>query len=444
MQSWPASDQTPLSSAYERTAPKPINAPMLDGSIRADVAIVGAGFTGVSTALHLAKRGVSVVVLESKEVGWGGSGRAFGQVVPYAKHHEDHIYSTFGPEYGERLIDLLATGPDVIFGLIDDHQIECEPVRTGLLFAAHTKSAAARLEKRAAFWRARSQPVEILESSSLESIVGSRYYPAALIDYRGGCVNPLGLARGLAKIAIVAGARIFENSRAAKLSRGGRHWRLNTERGEVVAESVVLATDAYTDELWPGLRQTIVPVRAYHVISAPLSENLRNSILPDGQSLTDSRRLYSGIRVRPDGRLHMSIDGPPFSNRGSAFQRLATTRVRNLFPQTDDLHWEEQIAGWVGISADQYPRIHKLDQGLFGALGLSGRGIAFGTLLGGELAKRVLGRPESECALPLTTLQPLPSPALTRLMVYGLINLYRIMDRVELNGGYVRPTSQRN
>jgi glycine/D-amino acid oxidase-like deaminating enzyme len=441
MLSWPVSDQTPLSSAYERTAPNPINAPALESSIRTDVAIVGAGFTGTSTALNLAQRGVSVAVVESKEVGWGGSGRAFGQVVPYAKHHEDHIYSTFGPEYGERLIALLATGPDIVFKLIEDHKIACEPVRTGLLFAAHTKAAAARLEKRAAFWQARSQPVEMLESSSLESVVGSRYYPATLIDYRGGCINPLGFVRGLANVAISAGAQIFENSRATKISKDGRHWRLETERGEVTAESVVLATDGYTDELWPGLKQTIVPVRAYHVLSSPLSENVRKSILPGGQSLTDSRRLYSGIRVRPDGRLHMSIDGPPFSNRGAPFERLATERVRNLFPQTDDLNWEEQIAGWVGISPNQYPRIHKLDEGLFGTVGLSGRGIAFGTLLGGELTKRVLGLPESECALPLTPLRALPSPPLTRLMVHGLINLYRIMDRVELNSGYVRPAS---
>jgi glycine/D-amino acid oxidase-like deaminating enzyme len=441
MLSWPVSDQTPLSSAYERTAPKRINAPKLESGIRVDVAIVGGGFTGISTALHLARRGVSVAVLESNQVGWGGSGRAFGQVVPYAKHHEDHIHSTFGPEYGERLISLLATGPDTVFGLIEDHKIACEPVRTGLLFAAHTKAAAARLEKRAAFWQARSQPVEMLESSSLESLVGSRYYPAALIDYRGGCINPLGFVRGIANVAISAGVKLFENSRATSVSKEGRYWHLKTDHGEVTADSAVLATDGYTDELWPGLKQTIVPVRAYHVISSPLSENVRRSILPGGQSLTDSRHLYSGIRVRPDGRLHMSIDGPPFSNQGAAFERLATSRVRSVFPQADELLWEEQIAGWVGISPDQYPRIHKLDEGLFGSVGLSGRGIAFGTLLGGELANRVLGRPESECALPLTPLRALPGPLATRLMVYGLLNLYRITDRVDLSRGYVKPAS---
>ena len=441
MLSWPASDPTPVPAAYANAGPPGINAPALDATIHADVAVVGGGFTGLSTALHLVQRGVSVAVVESREVGWGGSGRAFGQVVPYAKHHEDHIYSTFGANYGERLIDLLATGPDLVFGLIEKHKIDCQPVRTGLLFAAHTKSAAANLEKRAKFWQARSQPVELLDSAPLESVVGSNYYPIALMDYRGGCVNPLGYARGLAKLAISAGAQIFENSRATALSRNGQGWRLKAGNGEVLADSVVLATDGYTDSLWPGLGQAIVPVRAYHVLSAPLSENLRKSILPGGQSLTDSRRLYSGIRVRPDGRLHMSVDGPPFSNDGTAFKQHATARVQNLFPQVGDLPWEEQIAGWVGISSDQYPKIHPLDDGLFGVVGLSGRGIAFGTLLGTELTKRVLSLPESECALPLSPLRLLPNPALSRLMVHGLINVYRILDRVELSSGYVRAAS---
>ena len=227
----------------------------------------------------------------------GGSGRAFGQVVPYAKHHEDHIFHTYGPEYGERLIDLLGTGPDVVFSFVDKHKVECEPIRTGLLFAAHTVAAAGRLEKRAKFWQARSAPVEILEFDTLERVVGSRYYPLALLDKRGGCVNPLGYARGLAKAAIEKNVKLFEQSRVTGIHRQDNRWLLKTASGEVLADFVVLATDGYTDDLWPGLRNSIIPIRAYHIVSSPLSENLRRSILPGGQSLTDSRRLYSGICI---------------------------------------------------------------------------------------------------------------------------------------------------
>lgn len=437
----PITDRTPLASAYARTA-APLRAPVLEQSLRTDVAVVGAGFTGLSTALHLAQQGTSVVIVEANEVGSGGSGRAFGQVVPYAKHHEDHIYTTFGPEYGERLINLLATGPDLVYGLIEKHRMECEAIRTGLLFAAHTPASAKRLEKRARFWKDRAQPVDLLEGEALERVVGSSYYPTALMDHRGGCVNPLAYARGLAKAAVAAGAVLFENTRAVELSRGDKRWRLRTGSGEIIADTVVLATDAYTDELWPKLSASIVPIRAYHILSAPLSENLRKSMLPGGQSLTDSRRLYSGIRVRPDGRLHLSVDGPPFSNSGKAFAGRGLERVRKLFPQAEDLKWEEQVAGWVGVSPDQYPRIHHLASGVYGVVGLSGRGIAFGTLLGTELAKRISGKPESECAMPLSPLRALPPPAITRLLVRGLISLYRILDRVELSSGYLKPAAQ--
>lgn len=441
MTSSPITDQTPVPSVYANGASSPLGAPQIKESLNVDVAIVGGGFTGLSTALNLAKKGISVAVLEAKQVGWGGSGRAFGQVVPYAKHHEDHIFKTYGPEYGARLIDLLATGPDIVFDFIDEHKVVCEPIRTGLLFAAHTKAAAEKLEKRAKFWQARSAPVEILESDALERVVGSRYYPLALLDKRGGCINPLGYALGLAKAAIEQKVKVFEQSRVTGIQRKDGRWLLKTMAGEVAAESVVLATDGYTDDLWPGLRNSIIAVRAYHVVSSPLSENLRRSILPGGQSLTDSRRLYSGIRVRSDGRLHMSVDGPPFSNDGNAFARRGTARARALFPQLDEPVWTEQVAGWVGISSDQYPHVHQLDKNLFGVVGLSGRGIAFGTLLGIELARRVMGAVEQDCALPLSPLRSMPGFKFTKPLVGALINLYRVLDGVELRQGYVRPAA---
>ena len=438
MESSSTTDLTPVPPIYAGGTTPPLQAPQLQARIETDVAIIGAGFTGLSAALNLAKRPVSVTVLEAREVGWGGSGRAFGQVVPYAKHHEDHILQTYGPEYGPRVIDLLATGPDVVFDFIAKHNVACEPVRTGLLFAAHTGAAARKLEKRAKYWQARSAPVEILEGEALERVVGSSYYPLALLDRRGGCINPLGYAYGLAKAAIAQDVRLFEQSPVISIARSGTRWILKTPAGEVSAQSVVLATDAYTDHLWPGLRSAIIPIRAYHVVSAPLSENLRRSILPGGQSLTDSRHLYSGIRMRPDGRLHMSVDGPPFSNGGNAGYGLGTARAEALFPQLDGIAWENQVSGWVGVSHDQYPHVHRLADGVFAGIGLSGRGIAFGTLLGSELAKRVMGAPERDCALPLSPLRPMPGFMFTKALVWALINYYRIADRRELRSGYVR------
>lgn len=433
----PLHDTTPLPTPYANGASGPIGAPALADKIGADVAIVGGGYTGLSTALHLGEAGIASVVLEAKEVGWGGSGRAFGQVVPYAKHDHRHILHQFGPDVGERLIALLAQGPDVVFGIIKRHAIACDAVRHGLLFAAHTPSAAATLAERARFWQARGAPVSFLDRARTAVLTGSRYYPAALLDERGGCVDPLAYARGLARAATSAGATLFERSRALALARDGSRWIITTEHGRIEAGTVVLATDAYTDDLWPGLRQSLVPLRAYHVASAPLSENVRRTVMPGGQSLTDTRRLYSGIRLRSDGRLHVSTDGPAFSNDARAAVDKATRRVLDLFPQLVGVAWEKEVAGWVGMSADQYPHLHSLASDLWAAVGLSGRGIAFGTLLGRELANRIAGRREQALAMPVTPLQPIAVRPFARPLIGGLMNWYRFLDSRELSRGYL-------
>jgi glycine/D-amino acid oxidase-like deaminating enzyme len=430
-------DLTDLPATYLRTAPD-FRAPELVEDISVDVAVVGAGYTGLSTALHARQAGLSVAVLEARAVGWGGSGRAFGQVVPYAKHDHTHVLQTFGREYGNRLIDGLGAGPELVFDLIARYAIDCEADKTGLIFAAHTPAAARDLEAKARFLQTRGVGAEVVDASETERLIGSRYYKTALIEPRGGTINPLAYARGLAQAVGAADALIFEHSRATAVRREGSRWVVATKKGRVAARFVALATDAYTDDLWPGLRQTLIPLRAYQIISAPLSDNLARGILPGGHPVTDTRRLYSGIRKRTDGRLHLSIDGPVFDISGHASVAAAKRRAREVFPRLGALEWREEVCGWVGMTADQYPHLHRLDDGVFAAVGLSGRGIAFGTLLGREVIRRILGKPEQEMLLPLTPLRPIAVRPFARPLVGALINWYRVRDRVDLARGYVR------
>lgn len=434
----PLDDAMPVGATYERSSRAPLGAPALDTRKRADVVVVGAGFTGLSSALHLAEGGASVVVLEATETGAGGSGRAFGQVVPYNKHGESAILERFGAERGQRLIDLIASGPDLVYGLIAEHGIECEAVRTGLLFGAHTAANTAWLERRARFWQTRGQGVEMLDREAAEKLTGTRYYPHMLLDRRGGTVNPLGYCRGLAAAAVASGAVLHEHSRAASLRKRDGGWTVETAGGAVEAEQVVIATDAYSDGLWPGLAKSLVPLRAYHLVSMPIEERFRSMVLPGRQSLTDTRRLYSGIRVRPDGALHLSCDGPAFRNDARAFREKISRRVADLFPALPEVVWQEEMAGWVGMTYDQYPHLHSLAPGVWAAIGLNGRGIAAGTLLGVQVAGRVLGRPEADLAYPVTPLAPVRVRPFTRALVGSLMNAYRIADAIELRGSYLR------
>jgi glycine/D-amino acid oxidase-like deaminating enzyme len=427
----PVSDGTALPLGYQGAAPA-LCCPALAGTHRVDVAVIGAGFTGLSTALHLVQAGVSVTVLDGREVGWGGSGRAFGQVVPYFKPSDAQVQADWGPDWGERMVRGAGAGPDLVFDLIARHGIACEHARGGLIFAAHTPRAEPGLESRARFWEHRGVAVSMLHGDTLAAETGTRFYRTGLLDPRGGTLNPLAYARGLARAVLAAGGVIYENSPALSLARNGPVWQVRSSAGELLASQVVLATDAYTDGLWPGLRRSIVPLRAYQFVSRPLSDNLRRTVLPGGQALSDTRRLYSAIRLRPDGRIHASAYGPALRSDAAANPALATQRVQALFPHLPPPAWDSTVAGWVGMTADHYPHLHRLAPGLLAAIGLNGRGIALGTLMGREASLRVLNRPEGEWMMPDTPLRPIRAKPVLAPILSGLLTYYRALDGMDL------------
>jgi glycine/D-amino acid oxidase-like deaminating enzyme len=429
----PEMDAAPLPATLARRGAPPLRAPVLQGTADVEIAVIGGGFTGLSTALHALQAGRSVALLEGREIGWGGSGRAFGQVVPFTRHSEAALLRILGPTWGPRLMQGAAAAPNLVFDLIDRHGIDCDAVRTGLIFAAHGRRAIPRLEARCRFWQARGADVDMLRGNALHEMVGSAFYEAALLDHRGGSVNPLALARGLAAAVREAGGAVFEGSRATRLlPLGGGGWQVEAAEGAVRAGQVVLATDAYTDDLWPGLRRALMPLRAYQLVSAPLSDPWRNRILPGGQALTDTRRLYSGLRLRPDGRLQISVGGPILDARGNPSLAGAERRIRDLFPDMGLPQWEEAVAGWVGMSRDQLPHIYRLAPDLHAATGLSGRGIALGVSLGRDVAMRLLGSPEENWMLPDTDSAQLPPVPFLRLLMPGLMAANRLMDRFQI------------
>jgi glycine/D-amino acid oxidase-like deaminating enzyme len=427
----PTDDPCPIPDFYASFAPAAPASNPLDGSHRTSVAIVGAGFTGLSTALHLAERGIASIVLEAKEIGWGASGRNFGQVVPYFKHDQDHVLRHFGPETGERLIAAAGNAPDLVFNLIERHAITCAPVRNGLIFAAHSPTARESLAKRTAFWQRRGAPVEMYDGQEAAGFIGSNFYAACSIDRRGGTINPLAYVRGLAAAARKAGGTIATRTPVTSLGRVGNEWRLTTPRGDVIADTVVLATNAYTESsLWPGLRQSIIPMRSYQLASRPLSENVRGSILPRHQPLTDTRLLFSGVRLHPNGRLQASADGPAFHGSGAAFVTKLNRRLGAIFPQIDALDWEYRWNGWIAMTLDRYPHLHALAPGLWAGLGYSGRGIGLATVMGREIAGRIAGVAERDLVLPVTPLKPRWITRAARPLVNSLLTYYRLQDAI--------------
>ncbi len=416
-------------SLWAKTAPPAPDLPTLSGEVEADVVIVGGGFSGLSTALHLAEAGASAVVLEAAEPGWGASGRNNGQVIPtLTRADPDDLVALWGQQKGEQFVRVLRDSADLLFGLVAKHGIDCEAVQNGWVQPAHRKSRLAMSAKRAEQWGRRGAPVELLDRDRSEAITGSPYWYGGWQNRSGGRINPLALARGMARAAVASGARVYKGTPATGLTQAGDRWRVTTPRGSVVAKRVVLATNAYSDGLWPKLAQTIVPIRSYQMATQPLSENLRRSILPDGHALSDTQGDLYFFRQDAQGRL---VTGGALVFDVDSERRLKariSERLQRVFPQIGPVTFDHVWWGYIGMTPERLPRLHELAPGVVTWIGCQGRAVALGTAMGKELAQYGLGRPADELPIPLSPLRPLPFHAAVRTLARGMLLLYRWRD----------------
>ncbi len=414
-----------LWAATARPAPE---TPPLVGEAEADVAIVGGGFTGLSAALHAAEGGAKVVLVETAEPGFGASGRNGGQVIPGLKLSPNEVAARFGAERGERLNAYAGGVADLVFDLIERHGIDCGAFRGGWLQGLHSSKALPDAESRVGQWQARGAPVTLLDRGETERLSGARGYIGAVCDARGGTLNPLGYARGLAAAAIKAGARIHGASPATGLSPGAEGWRVTTPQGSVRAEQVLLCTNGYTGGLWPGLRQSIIPLFSYQVATRPLGDNLRKTIMPEGHALSDTRRLLNYCRLDPEGRLVVGGRGAYRDTSEPRYFAPVATALRRLFPHVEEESFEFYWGGKIALTASHLPHFAELAPGLTAALGYNGRGVAMASATGKELAKRVLGTPLDELPFPERPIKPIPLHALRRPVLSALVAWKRFRD----------------
>jgi glycine/D-amino acid oxidase-like deaminating enzyme len=425
----PLQDTAPRCLYLDTARPYVPSAP-LDRDIRVEVAIVGGGYTGLSTALHLAERGHAVALLEAREPGWGAAGRNGGQVNAGLKHEPDTVERDLGTVYGSRLVRLAGEGPDLLFRLIERLQIQCEAHRAGTLRVVYQPRHADWLRASVGQWQRRGVALELWDGPRVAAATGTGRYLAAAFDPRGGSVNPLGLARGLAAAAIRAGCSLHDGTPALRLERQGNGWCVVTPRGRVCAGSLVLATDGYSDDLWPGLRTSVVPIYSAIIATAPLPAALVATILPGGESAYESGNSIVYYRRTPDNRLLMGGRGP---------QRDATERgdyahlVRyagKLWPALAAIEWTHWWNGQFALTPDFYPRLHAPAPNLFIGLGYSGRGVALGVAMGAELAAAASGAPLDSLALPVTGVRRIPFHRFWRAGVAGRLAYARLLDRI--------------
>ncbi len=388
---------------WELTAPPAPQTQTLSGPMEADVVVVGGGFTGFSAALHLAERGTKVVLLEGREIGFGGSGRNVGLVNAGMWTMPDELPGVLGQLYGDRLLDLLGNAPKLVFELVQKHAIDCEINPAGTLHCAIGRSGLEELEARAEQWSRRGAPVTLLDAAETARRVGTDAYAGSLLDMRAGTIQPLAYVRGLAKAAIAAGVQVFTASPVTGAERSGSRWTVKTERGSVSADWVVVATNAYTVAPWAEVRAELVHLPYFNFATTPLSPALQKKILPGREGAWDTAEILSSFRYDRLGRLVFGSVGALRGTGTAIHKAWARRALKKLFPEIGEIAFEAEWYGKIGMTADNLPRFHRLAPNVIGFSGYNGRGIAPGTVFGKVLARHIAGElAEGDLPLPVT------------------------------------------
>jgi len=426
----PQATPFPLSpSLWAATAsPAPDTQPLAE-SADAEVLVIGGGYAGLSTALHLAERGIRPLVLEAREIGFGGSGRNGGQVIPGLKHDPDELMRMYGPEHGERLVRFAGQTADLVFGLIERHGMDVPRRRAGWIQGAHTPAALAVAHGRAAQWARLGAAVRQLDRGEVAELLGTQRYLGGWVDERAGCIQPLSYARGLARAAMQAGARIHTDTPVTRLARENGRWVATTALGtRVRADRVVMCTNAYGGGLWPGLRQSIIDVQTFQVATQPLPQPLRDTLMPQGHVCSDTRNLLLYFRLDHQGRLLMGGRGPFREPRGPQDWAHLERVVAKLFPQAAGVPFEYRWCGRVAVTRDYLPHLHEPEPGLLVDLGCQGRGVGLQTAMGQAMAEYVATGDVRALPVPVTPIRPFPLYPLRRLYVNAVVTWYRLND----------------
>lgn len=379
----------------------------LETNLQCDVAIVGAGFTGLNAALRLAKSGLSVCVLEKNNIGFGASGRSGGQVNLGLNLAPSQLVARFGPEKGKRLIDLVLRTPDSVFDLIELEKMDCHPVSNGWIQGAINDSLVRSQQVLADEYSPYGFEFEQLNKLEVEDRTGSSLYKAGLFCAKAGSVQPLSYTRELARVAISYGASVFTESSVTGIAQQADGWRLSTLKAEVRARKVLICTNGYTEadtgNLTRSLHRKVVPVRSVLVATEPLSSNLRETVLPNQVTFVDKRRLILYMRYDHEGRLCIGDRGPMRDTFVDKDFDGVKRRALMVFPQLENVSWQYQWGGRVAVTKNSLPFIHEIAPGLVAGMGYNGRGVGMGTMIGQSMADAIIGD-SWECSdFPVTT-----------------------------------------
>ena len=395
---------------YATAAPAPDTAE-LEGTIKVDVCIVGGGYTGLTTALELAKSGTSVVLLEKEEIGFGGSGRNAGHCTPTFTHYSlPELRSMLGEPWAERLIARQTRANDRVSSMIRQYQIQCEWQRNGYVMGALYPGLMKTIEEKVRTYNAVGAKTRAIGRDEVAAITGSPRFHGGWLHEEAGHLNPLGYSRGLARAVIQEGGVIHTDSPVTGCERVAGGWAVSTPKGKVIADKVIFATGAYTVGGWPKLDRTFKIQRVFVAATQPLSDDERLSVLPRNTTIHDGRGDIYVYKYNAEGRIVASMF--PMGRRGRDMdytRQVMSDRLKWLHPQIkQEIRWEYFWFGELDMQYRTIPRLYDLAPGVVALTGLSGRGVPTGSMLGGILSEWALDVPEQDLSLKVEPLHKAP------------------------------------
>ncbi len=390
-----------LWQATRHQSPSTIADNQLQDQIEVDVAIVGAGFSGLSCALHLAQQGVKVAVLEAANIGEGASGRNVGLTNPGLWIMPKETESLLGAKAGQKLNQFLIDAPQYVEALINQHQLDCDYQNNGTLHLAHSKASIKYLVERQQQLRAYGASIDLLDRQAAYAKTKAEGYYGALLDNKAGTLHPLKYCQGLGKIAVQKGVQLYEQSAVLDIQRRGKKLQLKTKSGMVNADKVILATNAYETHLSYS-QQLYTPLYYSQLASQPLSEEQRQLCLPDNNGCWDTGMVMRSFRTDSDGRLLVGTVGNIHSKDARGLKHWSKHVISKTFPEIGELEYQYAWAGRIAKSSNNIPQLAEIDKDIIQIMGYSGRGIAGATVAGKEIAEYLTNQIGSaELALPL-------------------------------------------
>lgn len=387
-------DNSHVDSWYAASAGEIPAYPALQGDLQVDVCVLGAGITGLSTAVHLAEQGYSVALLEARRVGWGASGRSGGQMIFGFASDQSKLVRLVGREDARAIWDSGLEGVNLLRRQVDKYAIDCDLVH-GHIHAAVKPRQARELRE----WQAELEDsygyrsLTYLERADMQSAVASERYIAGLHDSNSGHIHPLKYTLGLARAAASLGVRIFEQSEVIDIA-GGPTVRAKTAGGQVSAPFMVLAGNAYLSKLVPGIERKIMPVGTYIGASEPLGETGCRALIRDNAAVADINFVLDYFRCSADHRMlfggRVSYSTLPPSNLAETMRK----RMVRVFPQLHDVRMRYAWGGFVAITMNRAPHFGRVADNIYFAHGFSGHGIAATGLAGKLMADTIRGTAE--------------------------------------------------